>query len=234
MNSKDVLLRNLFSAVLALCTCLDARAEDDGNYLLQLQKSYQLFETYKDVGTVETRYFTNGELDFSDAKEFRTFFVRPDKFRFEWTNSNSLLAEKFNIIVRIGEDVVSFNHGQGYKEMSDLKSAVFENAGVSSGAVYFIPSLLMDEIPIQDLSRFENIELKPAEPAKGDEITILSLFYRSGTIEKIYVDAQKKQVLKLERTRKEGARTIEELITYKSITVDSAINDEEFGIKDLK
>ena len=163
MNSKDVLLRNLFSAVLALCTCLDARAEDDGNYLLQLQKSYQLFETYKDVGTFETRYFTNGELDFSDAKEFRTFFVRP---------------EKFNIIVRIGEDVVSFNHGQGYKEMSDLKSAVFENAGVSSGAVYFIPSLLMDEIPIQDLSRFENIELKPAEPAKGDEITILSLFYR--------------------------------------------------------
>ena len=234
MNSKYALLRNLFVAILGLCACLDATAVEDRNYLLQLQQSYQLFETYKDVGVVETRYFTNGKLDFSDKKEFKTFFVRPDKFRFEWTNSNSSLRENFNIVVRIGDEVVSFKNGHGYKEMPDLKSAVFENAGVSSGAIYFIPSLLMDEIPMQDLSRFEKIELKPAELAKGDEITILSLFYRSGTVEKIYVDTQKKQVLKLERKRKEGTKTIEELITYKSIAVDSAINDKEFGIKDLK
>lgn len=234
MKNKHALLHNLFAAVLGLCACLDVRAVEDCNYLLHIQQRYQQFETYKDVGVIETRYFTNDKLDFSDQQEFRTFFVRPDRFRFEWTNSNSLSGEIFNIIVRVGEEVVTYKDGRGYKQMPDLKSAVFENAGVSSGAVYFIPSLLMDEIPIQDLSRFEKVELKSAESAKGDEITILSLFYRSGTIEKIYVDAQKNHILKLERKRKEGTKTIEEFITYKSITVDSAINDEEFGIKDLK
>lgn len=110
-------------------------------------ENYQNCQSYQDDGVVETY------PDFGySRKSFRTYFARPNRFRFEWTSFHPKFGEdgpqSHDIIWTNGQNVYgAFSAGKGQQEeMESLRSAAAAASGISSGAVGFIPALIIVEI----------------------------------------------------------------------------------------
>jgi hypothetical protein len=111
--------------------------------LHNLIKRYSTCQTYSDVGFSETKGQPKPRLD------FRTYFCRPDKFRFEWTDYHPYFGKSTGpqhyALWSDGKKVYTCYHFNDYqvRETGSLLLAVAGATGISSGAAYFIHSLLL-------------------------------------------------------------------------------------------
>src|SRR4051794_40464398 len=102
--------------------------------------------TYRDTGRVHTRFLTRrGRLDFESTKPFRTAFVRPDRFRFEFASHFPGQAEMHRFIVHMAGRVVQtwWDLRPGVERQSRLGMALAGATGVSGGAAHTVPALLL-------------------------------------------------------------------------------------------
>lgn len=103
--------------------------------LEQLAQKYAHCETYQDSGRVE------GGMG---LMTFRTYFVRPNRFRFEWID---LGESAQNCIWTNGNKVYArFSSSEEVEEENDISSAIAGATGVSQGVAHSIPTLLLPDI----------------------------------------------------------------------------------------
>jgi len=93
-------------------------------------------QTYQDLGRVE-----GGQ----GITTFKTYFVRPNKFRFDWIyedrGSNSIWSD--------GLKVFSRHSSKGeLEEEPDLSMAIAGATGVSQGTAHTVPTLLMPDLEV--------------------------------------------------------------------------------------
>lgn len=207
---------------------LPALACANAETLKQIRQQYAEFGSYTDSGTVETKYFTDGNFDFSDHKSFNTYYSSPDKFRFEWVEKTPDKTSSLNILVAVGDEIVTHLGKSGYEYPKDLKTAIFSTAGLSSGSSYVIPSLLLDEIPTQDIESFENINEEKTTSSEGNSLTIIKLRYPSGTVETITYDEQRMVITEVTRERVRDNKKVIETISYTTVHINSPVQDHEF------
>jgi len=122
--------------------------------------------SYRDNGRVVTRYFQQLR-PYSIIKPFKTAFVRPEQFRFEFRSRHGDAEEDWDsyIVWARGSEVLTWwDVRPGIERPESLGLAVAAATGVSGGSSHTIPTLLLpDEIGGRSLS--ELIELHPL----GDE-----------------------------------------------------------------
>jgi hypothetical protein len=104
-----------------------------------MSRKYQDFKTYRDSGIVKTTYI-NPDRTFSREISFKTAFVRPDRFRFEFTDDSH-------------DRYIVWRSEQKVKTWWDLKSSIEDQpsldmalggaTGISMLAAHTIPVLLM-------------------------------------------------------------------------------------------
>src|ERR1700679_879053 len=105
--------------------------------LERVRKKYLELDSYCDEGTISTDGVIRGEA-YTNKTEFKTYFARPDKVRFEWQRSKDNPFSKAdvdkNVIWSNGSSTRDVFLGRQRKHKS-LSMALAGATGVSSGAV---------------------------------------------------------------------------------------------------
>src|SRR5262245_54578520 len=110
--------------------------------LAAMAQAYERCATYRDSGHVATLFLNpDGTLSHTSLQPFRTAFVRPDRYRFEYNDEGSRC-----IIWADGQDVLRWwDVDPGVKRPESLGLALAGATGVSGGSAHTVPALLMPE-----------------------------------------------------------------------------------------
>jgi hypothetical protein len=142
-----------FSVVLGLLVIssigirdLDAQNTPDFSaqgILARAAAAYSSCKSYRDSGVVKVVFLENGGRRIQE-KPFKTAFVRPDRFRFEYAETDFVGATRRYIVWRLGNQVQTWWDIQpGVKEQQSLSSALAGATGVSGGSAHALPALLL-------------------------------------------------------------------------------------------
>jgi outer membrane lipoprotein-sorting protein len=107
-----------------------------------MSKAYANCKTYRDSGVVKT-IFLEAVEERTVLKPSTTAFVRPDRFRFEYSERFSGSKDYRYIIWRNGKDIQTWWDAKpGVKKGDSLFMAIARAAGVSGGSALTVPALL--------------------------------------------------------------------------------------------
>ncbi len=128
----------------------------------RMENAYRTCKSYADTGSVKTVLFTQEGGSRVDEKPFTTVFVRPDRFRFEYTLKFPIpgaMAQR-HIIWAQGDEVRTWWDIQpGVKKEASLAMAIATATGVSGGSAHTIPVLLMpDRLGGSRITELQNVE----------------------------------------------------------------------------
>jgi outer membrane lipoprotein-sorting protein len=120
--------------------------------IAQMKKTYANSQTYQDTGVVTTT-FIQSSGNWIDEKPFSTAFVRADRFRYEYKETQSSNEYRY-IIWRNGPEVLSWwDVTPGINTEDSLDMAIAGATGVSGGSAHTISALLLsDEISGRQLT----------------------------------------------------------------------------------
>jgi hypothetical protein len=105
-------------------------------------------QSYCDTGVVRTRFLVQPDLpEFESDQPFRTAFVRPDRFRFEFSRTHPGQTAPHRYIVHAAGDVVQtwWDVQPGVERHPSLGLALAGATGVSGGAAHTVPALLLPD-----------------------------------------------------------------------------------------
>jgi hypothetical protein len=154
-----------------------------------------------DTGCVLTNYQRSKHpaVDWKNKKPFKTAFVRPDRFRFEFSDSfpNSTKYHRY-IIAATGSDVSTWwDIRPGVERAESLSMAIAGATGVSSGSAYEIPTLLMRDL-FPPKTNWSHVEFARLDDGEIED----SLTFR---IERRYrIDPAAQQIMRDEATKALG------------------------------
>ena len=132
--------------------------------------TYATCKSYRDSGVVTNDFGPHSAGDrfprHVDVKPFRTAFVRPDQFRFEYDDGT---PEKPYIVWAKGGEVRTWWYIKpGVEKLPSLDLGIAGATGVSSGSAHTIPSLLLpDQITGAKLSAMTDLTRLPDETLDG-------------------------------------------------------------------
>lgn len=140
-----------------------SQVEETVEWIFQrMAQVYADCTTYSDSGVVKIIFFqADGER--TSERPFTTAFVRPDSFRFEYTEQTFYGGEHRYIIWREGASVKSWwSIRPGIETPASLSMALAMGTGISGGSAHTIPALLLpDEIlgtRLMDMTEAKRIE----------------------------------------------------------------------------
>lgn len=117
--------------------------------LSMVEDRYKQIRTYRDHGLLLARY--EGE-EKPDEIIFKTWFVRPAKFRFEWVwKTESAVASKMlnssQVVLNNESGAFSFDSNTGqFQHEESFRLSIAAATGVSLGAVHTVISLLLPDL----------------------------------------------------------------------------------------
>jgi outer membrane lipoprotein-sorting protein len=128
--------------------------------LENMATTYATCESYRDSGFV-TNFFSPQHID---VKPFRTAFVRPDQFRFEYDDPD---PEKPYIVWAKGDEVRTWWYVKpGVQNPPSLGRGIAGATGVSGGSAHTIPTLLLPgQIGGRSMASLTDLTRLPDEPA---------------------------------------------------------------------
>jgi len=121
-----------------------SQAEGTVAWIFQnMEQVYADCTSYYDSGVVKTIFF-QAEGERTTEKPFTTAFVRPDCFRFEYTEQTNYGQEHRYIVWREGASVKSWwSFRPGIETLASLLLALALGTGISGGSAHTIPALLL-------------------------------------------------------------------------------------------
>jgi outer membrane lipoprotein-sorting protein len=202
-NSILASLCRVLALALACAVFTESAAEEESpdglkaqQILDQMVSVYETCESYHDSGVV-TNFFSPEHIDF---KPFRTAFVRPDRFRFEYDDPD---PEKPYIVWGKGDTVCTWWYvTPGVKYPTSLSHGIAGATGVSSGSAHTIPALLLpDRIGGRSMASLTDLTRMPDEAADdtlcfklqgrfGDQATTLWLGKETYLIRRIVAETK--------------------------------------------
>lgn len=150
-------LKTLLAPILALCVLTpttvalaqegSARAEEPAlapeTILLKMARVYHNCRSYRDSGEVRTTLRIGDGRAGSD-RPFHTAFMRPDRFRFQFTDTGLGERSSAYVVWTDGDEVHSWWDAKpGVRNAGTLRDGLGIAAGVSGGSSIRVPGLLL-------------------------------------------------------------------------------------------
>lgn len=182
--------------------------------LARVAAVYASCRSYSDSGVVKTRY--PGLLGHTTEKPFRTVFVRPDRFRFQFLETKSLIGGEYVYIVwRTGDKVQTWwDVKPGVEEARSLGDALSAATGVSGGSAHAIPALLLP----QEVSGRRPTDVAHARLLDEARIGASTCFRIAGMYgdapTTLWVEKRRFLILRIDRRTEIPDGTVEETITF--------------------
>jgi outer membrane lipoprotein-sorting protein len=199
----------------------------------RMAEVYAGCKTYRDAGLVKEVFFA-ASGDRTVEKPFKTAFIRPDRFRFEYRENNWGDREDIYIVWRQGKSVKTWwDIKPGVKKEKSLSYALAGPTGVSSGSAHTIPALLMpDEIGGSRLNELE--DPKRIEDGKFDHVDCFRIEasyevnakgIKADTSEILWIDRSTFLVRRIDEKTKFDTFRLERTTTYDPV-LDGEITDQ--------
>jgi outer membrane lipoprotein-sorting protein len=187
----------------------------------RMGKVYADCNSYRDTGVVTTVFIEAGS-EWTEKKPFQTGFVRPNRFRFEYTDEKRNGAEYRYIVWRKGDEVQTWwDVSPGIEKPESLGLALAGATGVSGGSAHTIPELLLGE-EVGGISLTAITKIKRIEDAEFDNV---DCFRVTGVFvdnpERIWIDKETFLIRRID-TQVE----FDDFRTDETTTYDPAINEE--------
>lgn len=192
--------------------------------LNRMARVYADCKTYRDTGVVKTVFHDKlGKR--TTEKPFKTAFVRPERFRFKYTEE--LLGRKDRYIVwRDGKEVQTWwDIRPGVEKKASLGLALAGATGVSGSSAHTVPALLMPKevggrrlTDITEAKRIEDAKLDEAECFRVEGKLVNSPMT-------IWIDKKTFLVRRIDSTSKFDDFSTETTTTYDPI-IDEEVPDE--------
>lgn len=153
-----------FSAVAADPAATDGLTPEQ--ILARMAATYATCKSYHDTGVVTNDFGPHSAGDHFPrhvvVKPFRTAFVRPDRFRFEYDDPT---PEQRYVIWASGDEVRTWWHLKpGVEKPASLDEALAGATGVSSGSAHTVPALLLPvQVGGRKLTTLTNLTRLPDE-----------------------------------------------------------------------
>lgn len=227
-------MRAVFTAsaccLLASMTGLSADADEPKPDALKAQdvldrmaEAYAGCKSYRDTGVVKT-VFVNATGDRTLEKPFKTAFVRPDRFRSEYTEKRGGREDRY-IVWRNGKEVQTWwDVKPGVEKPASLGLALAGATGVSGGSAHTVPSLLLpNEVGGRRLTALS--EAKRAEDTtldKAECFRVEGKYVDSHTT--LWIDKKTFLVRRIDASKRFANFTTEETTTY-APTINEEIPD---------
>ena len=186
----------------------------------RMAKAYAGCNTYRDTGVVKTVFIrTTGTR--TVEKPFKTAFIRPNRFRFEYTEKRGGREDRY-IVWRNGKEVQTWwDVDPGVQKPESLKLALAGATGVSSGSAHTVPALLLPkEVGGRRLT--ELTAAKRAKDAKLDKVDcfrIEGMFLNAATT--VWIDKNTYLVRRID-----AKKSFDNFRTEATTTYDPVINAE--------
>lgn len=219
--------------------------------LRSMRETYAKCHSYQDSGCVRTTF--PGSTTISGGLEtkqpFMTAFVRPDRFRFEFQNTDSDPWRRY-IVFQSGSMACSWWDVQpGIKELDCLSRGLAGATGVSGGSARTIPAFLMPEcglgVPfdnLKDLKRLPDSKVHGTDcfsiegyyefdhPAKsfthGDQKIEVEAMKGSGS-ERLWIEKSSFLLLRIERRHSINDFSGIETITIYRPTINEFVPEDD-------
>ena len=124
-------------------TCSPSCTTDE--LLWGMKSMYAGLGSYADTGEVVTIFVSADGRRHGSRKPFRTAFVRPDRFRFEFTEQENEFATQDPFVVWSDGDTtrVWWTLRPSVRTMSSVRDGIWAAAGVSGGSSSMVPTMLL-------------------------------------------------------------------------------------------
>ena len=197
--------------------------------LAAMAQTYASCKSYQDEGRVIKTFFETDGTRTVEIK-FKTAFVRPDRFRFQYTDQDQFKKERSYIIWRKAGDVKSWwDVMPGIKTNDSLALALARATGVSSSSAHTIPVLLL---PDETMGRRLTDLLEPrrgADEAVAGEDCYQIIGYFDAQDRRIplsiWISKSRRLVLKIEKTMAFPSFSTKTVTTYNP-TINGVVPEE--------
>jgi outer membrane lipoprotein-sorting protein len=222
----------LVVAILSFALPLMAQPKntDATSILNDMFRVYSRLASYQDEGILIT---TNDEPTGGSIEKmpFKTFFKRPNLFRFEWTEFRVTKLGRTYMVWFNGKEAFTYWEPDRYEKEESLGLAVAGATGVSSMTVNTVSSMLLpDELGNSILKRLTEVSLAGEELFEGVTCYRIKATERDERIE-LWIGKNDFLLRKLRRESKKGdVLTINEE-TRRKIQVDQSISEIVFNYK---
>lgn len=191
---------------------------------------YATYSSYSDVGVVITTYdeATRGRIE---KQPFSLFFNRPNRFRVEWLDYDLQKDGRKNVVWSNGEATFVYWEPKTFEKKQSLEMGIAAAAGVSSGAAYTIPRLLIPEIEGWALNDLKKPTLVGEEIFEGELCYRIKGFDSGGDLNEVWIGKRDSLIRKVTtHSTFETYSTVEEEI-HRNIQVDRPIQKDIFDFK---
>jgi len=185
--------------------------------LARVAATYAACRSYSDSGVVTDRY--PGLVAHTTTKPFRTAFVRPGRFRFQFAETKGFVGGEYLYIVwRNGDDVRTWwDVRPGVQKAPSLGEALGAATGVSGGSAHRIPALLMPpEVGGRRLTGVAQARLLGDAAVGASACYRIGGTYADGPIT-VWVDKATFLVRRVDLTTTIPSGTVESTTTYEPI-----------------
>ena len=223
----------LVVAILALGLPAIAQAQritDAETVLINMFKVYSGLASYQDEGILITTNDgpTGGTIE---KMPFKTFFKRPNLFRFEWTDYGITKLGRTKLIWFNGKEAFSYWEPDVHEKEESLSMAIAGATGISLGTVHTVSDLIIpDELGESILKKLEKASIVSEEDFEGVRCYRIMATGRSEPLE-LWIGKNDFLLRKVRRETKDGdeVRIREEI--RRKIQVDQAIQEVVFNYK---
>ena len=199
-------------------------AIDGVQIVKRMAARYASAKSYRDEGAVRSiSRLKNGQTQ--EINTFRTFFVRPKKFRFEWNDVGGPQNGDLNIVWTGGDEVFSYSPLLGMEKEEDLDMAIAGATGISRGAAHSIPVLLFPDKSGFRVTEMNRITLTGEERFEGANCYVVKGFHPFGFAIELWIGKDDFLLRRILEHNDDG--TVDEEIR-RNISVDGAISDDSF------
>lgn len=144
-----------------------------------LGRTYAQLESYQDKGYVETTFCPGTDEERITKLTFETFFLRPNLFRFNWTDRFSEDSEERHHIIWCDGKSAHWKYPEQEKRLismpfslpnatRDLGLAIAGATGISSGTAHTISALLIPDVGGNRLIDLRNLEYVDNGEVQGE------------------------------------------------------------------
>lgn len=234
---KTAVARTLACAALLLLPAnvgrsLEVRMSPE-TILRRMAERYARARSYQDTGVVVVTDLQDGGRLLEEVP-FKTYFKRPQLFRFEWSQHPFYQREPSQRVVLCdGQRTYTYWAPDRLEQAESLSMGIAGATGVSSGSAHTVARLLIRKVGGFAVSDLTNLQLVGVARFEGEQCYILSGKHPGGDTFELWVGKRDYLLRKLRVGLNSGGSKVMQEEIRRNIRIDGNLSNDIFSLKML-
>lgn len=204
--------------------------------IAKMGETYKNCKSYMDIGLIEQSLIVNSGEKYIMKSPFKTYFTRPNFFRFEWKHQIHPEGQKFLYVVwSNGNETYTYNEPDKFRKNTSLEAGIMACAGISKGGSITVPLMLINqEKSIVSNNLIEEALIREERINETECYVIQGKHRRTGSEYTLWIGKNNFLLKKSRREMKLFDSTVITEEIHQKIEVDVEISKDIFDFKQMR